>query len=38
MPEPDPVKNTSTVVIYKDGKPVEVSVEEFLRMLEKLHD
>lgn len=33
----EPLKNDSTVVIYKDGKPVEVSVEEFLRMLEKLH-
>jgi len=37
MPEPDPVKNSSTVVVYKDGKPVEIPVAEFLRMLEKLH-
>lgn len=30
-------KNDSKVLIYKDGKPVEVSVNEFLRMLEQLH-
>ena len=34
----DTPKNDSTIVIYKDGKPVEVSIAEFLRMLEKLHE
>ena len=30
-------KNDSTILIYKDGEPVEISVSEFLRMLEELH-
>ena len=34
---PEPVKNTTTIRIYKDGEPVDVPVSEFLRMLEKLH-
>ena len=34
---PEPVKNDTTIRIYKDGEPVDVPVAEFLHMLEELH-
>lgn len=37
MPDTEPIKNNTTILIYKDGKPVLVSLQEFMRMLEELH-
>ena len=36
MAEPKPIKNDSTIRIYRDGKPVDIPVNEFLHMLEEL--
>jgi hypothetical protein len=39
MPEPteQKEKSGSTILVYIDGKPVELPVEEFLHMLEEAH-
>ena len=34
--DPEPLKTDSKVLIYRDGEPVWVSVDEFLKMLEQL--
>ena len=34
--DPEPLKNESKVLIYRDGKPEWVSVDLFLKILEEL--
>ena len=33
----DKPKNDTKILIYKDGHPVWISLQEFLHMLEELH-
>ena len=37
MAAEEPNRSGTTVIVYKDGKQVEIPVEEFLRALEDLH-